>query len=127
MTDAIGLGVVGLGFMGRRYARFLSGIEGVCLAGVYDLDSDPHQDRNVIADHPDVVAKMRVHLDAWWAEVEPAVNRLERSGVRRGVGTGLVFLAITLAIVGLDAVRGVAAGPPSGSGPGWPQPARTSR
>ena len=40
MTDAIGLGVVGLGFMGRRYAWFLSGIEGVRLAGVYDLDGD---------------------------------------------------------------------------------------
>ncbi len=40
MTDPIGLGIVGLGFMGRRYARFLSGIEGVRLAGVYDLDSD---------------------------------------------------------------------------------------
>ena len=40
MTEAIGLGVVGLGFMGRRYARFLSGIEGVRLAGVYDLDGD---------------------------------------------------------------------------------------
>jgi predicted dehydrogenase len=40
MTDTIGLGVVGLGFMGRRYARFLSGIEGVRLAGVYDLDAD---------------------------------------------------------------------------------------
>jgi myo-inositol 2-dehydrogenase/D-chiro-inositol 1-dehydrogenase len=40
MTDTIGLGVVGLGFMGRRYARFLSGIEGVRLAGVYDLDGD---------------------------------------------------------------------------------------
>lgn len=40
MTEAIGLGVVGLGFMGRRYARFLSGIEGVRLAGVYDLDRE---------------------------------------------------------------------------------------
>ena len=40
MTDPIALGVVGLGFMGRRYARFLSGIEGVRLAGVYDLDGD---------------------------------------------------------------------------------------
>jgi predicted dehydrogenase len=40
MTDALGLGVVGLGFMGRRYVRFLSGIEGVRLAGVYDLDGD---------------------------------------------------------------------------------------
>ena len=38
--SAVGLGVVGLGFMGRRYARFLRGIEGVRLAGVYDLDRD---------------------------------------------------------------------------------------
>jgi myo-inositol 2-dehydrogenase/D-chiro-inositol 1-dehydrogenase len=34
----IGLGVVGLGFMGRRYARFVSRIEGLRLAGVCDLD-----------------------------------------------------------------------------------------
>jgi predicted PurR-regulated permease PerM len=32
--------------------------------------------------------------------IEPAVNRLERAGIRRGAGTGLVFLLITLAIVG---------------------------
>jgi predicted PurR-regulated permease PerM len=32
--------------------------------------------------------------------IEPAVNRLERAGLRRGAGTGLVFLLITLAIVG---------------------------
>src|SRR5262245_42935286 len=39
MTDsAIGLGVVGLGFMGRRYARFVSRIEGLRLAGVCDID-----------------------------------------------------------------------------------------
>ena len=32
--------------------------------------------------------------------IEPAVNRLERMGVRRGIGTGLVFLAVTGAVVG---------------------------
>jgi myo-inositol 2-dehydrogenase/D-chiro-inositol 1-dehydrogenase len=36
---AVGIGVVGLGFMGRRYTRFLSQIEGVRLAGVCDLDA----------------------------------------------------------------------------------------
>ena len=40
MMNTLGLGVVGLGFMGRRYARFLSGIEGVRLAGVYDVNAD---------------------------------------------------------------------------------------
>jgi predicted dehydrogenase len=39
MTDDVGLGIVGLGFMGRRYARFLNGIEGVRVAGVYDVDA----------------------------------------------------------------------------------------
>ncbi|HEY7033372.1 MAG TPA: Gfo/Idh/MocA family oxidoreductase [Thermomicrobiales bacterium] len=38
MTSAsVGLGVVGLGFMGRRYARFIAGIEGMHLAGVCDI------------------------------------------------------------------------------------------
>jgi predicted PurR-regulated permease PerM len=32
--------------------------------------------------------------------IEPAVNRLERAGMRRGVGTGLVFVAIVLALAG---------------------------
>lgn len=32
--------------------------------------------------------------------IEPAVNWLERQGVRRGAGTGLVFLAVFLSIVG---------------------------
>src|SRR5687767_13934571 len=39
MTErALGLGVVGLGFMGRRYARFVSRIEGLRLAGICDID-----------------------------------------------------------------------------------------
>ena len=42
--SVLGLGIVGLGFMGRRYARFLRGIEGVRLAGVYDLDGDLARD-----------------------------------------------------------------------------------
>lgn len=34
----IGMGIVGLGFMGRRYAQFVSRLEGMRVAGVYDLD-----------------------------------------------------------------------------------------
>ena len=37
MND-IAIGIVGLGFMGRRYARFVSRIEGMRLAGVCDVD-----------------------------------------------------------------------------------------
>jgi predicted PurR-regulated permease PerM len=32
--------------------------------------------------------------------IEPAVNRLERAGVRRGIGTGAVFAAILVAVAG---------------------------
>ena len=38
--------------------------------------------------------------------IEPAVNRLERGGMRRGVGTGLVFLAILLALGGFGYAMG---------------------
>src|SRR5438094_275103 len=37
-SSSVGLGVVGLGFMGRRYARFIAGIEGIHLAGVCDVN-----------------------------------------------------------------------------------------
>ena len=37
-TAEIGMGIVGLGFMGRRYARFVSQLEGMSVAGVHDLD-----------------------------------------------------------------------------------------
>jgi predicted PurR-regulated permease PerM len=38
--------------------------------------------------------------------IEPAVNRLERAGLRRGAATGLMFLAITLVIVGFGFAMG---------------------
>ena len=37
-TTVLGMGVVGLGFMGRRYARFVGRIEGLRLVGVCDVD-----------------------------------------------------------------------------------------
>ncbi len=41
---------------------------------LYDLTTDPAQQRNVIEDHPDVAAAMQAHLQEWWSEVEPLVN-----------------------------------------------------
>lgn len=38
--------------------------------------------------------------------IEPAVNRLERLGLRRGLGTGLVFLAILVTISGFGFAMG---------------------
>ena len=52
--------------------RLLKGLE------LYDVSTDLAQQRNVAADHPDVVAKMRKHYEKWWLDVEPRVNVLSR-------------------------------------------------
>ena len=41
---------------------------------LYDLSADASQWTDVFAQHPDVVAKLRSHYDAWWAKVSPHVN-----------------------------------------------------
>jgi hypothetical protein len=45
---------------------------------LYDVDTDPHQDHDVAADHPEVVARMRAHLNAWWDEVKDDVLEPQR-------------------------------------------------
>jgi len=50
-------------------------LEGTAL---YELDSDPGQDHNVIEQHPDIARKMADALDRWWKEVEPFANEVQR-------------------------------------------------
>ena len=45
---------------------------------LYDLASDPAQERNVIAKHPDVVVRLREHYAKWWGSVAPRLNELQR-------------------------------------------------
>ncbi len=45
---------------------------------LYDVDTDIHQDYNVADQHPDVVAKMRTHLNQWWDEVRGDVLEPQR-------------------------------------------------
>ncbi len=45
---------------------------------LYNLETDPLQQDNVIDKHPEVVARMRARLDTWWAEVGPAANEVQR-------------------------------------------------
>ncbi|MEX2187572.1 MAG: arylsulfatase [Pirellulales bacterium] len=45
---------------------------------LFDLTGDPMQERNVIDDHPEVAAKMRARLDAWWNGVKDTVNEPSR-------------------------------------------------
>jgi len=41
---------------------------------LYDLQADPGETKNVIADHPQVVAAMRAAYDRWWEEILPALG-----------------------------------------------------
>ncbi len=45
---------------------------------LYDLASDPLQKQNVAKQHPEVVQKMREHLQTWWDGVQGRVNEPER-------------------------------------------------
>ncbi len=38
---------------------------------LYDLQADPGETKNVIAEHPEVVAKLRAAYEQWWTEVQP--------------------------------------------------------
>ncbi|MCC6127153.1 MAG: arylsulfatase [Pirellulales bacterium] len=58
-----------------RQWRLLKGDE------LFDLSSDPHQDKNVFAQNPDVAARLQKHYDAFWASVEPALDRFQPSVV----------------------------------------------
>lgn len=45
---------------------------------LYDVESDPHQDHDIAGDHPEVVARMRRHLERWWKDVEADVMTPQR-------------------------------------------------
>ena len=38
---------------------------------LYDLKADPGESKNVLTEHPDVVAKLRAAYNQWWEEVQP--------------------------------------------------------
>jgi arylsulfatase A-like enzyme len=41
---------------------------------LYDLQSDPGETKNVLADHPDVVRKLSTEYDLWWQSVLPCLE-----------------------------------------------------
>ncbi len=46
---------------------------------LYNLETDPQQEDNILAKHPEVVAKMRAHLDTWWAGVRDECREFQPS------------------------------------------------
>jgi arylsulfatase len=49
-------------------------------AELYDLIADPSESKNVIADHPDVVAKLRAAYDHWWDDIQPKLENEAATG-----------------------------------------------
>lgn len=45
---------------------------------LYNVRSDPHQDHDVASEHPEVVSKMRDHLNHWWNGVKDDVMEPQR-------------------------------------------------
>jgi hypothetical protein len=45
---------------------------------LYDLSRDPHQDRDVASDHPEIFQKMSDHLEDWWRDVEEDAMAVQR-------------------------------------------------
>ena len=41
---------------------------------LYDLATDPAQERNVISQFPEVATELRAHYAGWWSGVEPRIN-----------------------------------------------------
>ncbi|PQO28858.1 arylsulfatase [Blastopirellula marina] len=45
---------------------------------LYNVQDDPHQDNDVAGEHPEVVQKLRSHLDTWWDGVKEDVLTPQR-------------------------------------------------
>ncbi|SIO58214.1 arylsulfatase [Singulisphaera sp. GP187] len=43
-------------------------------AELYDLEADPGESKNVIAEHPEVVASLRSAYDTWWRDILPCLE-----------------------------------------------------
>ena len=50
-------------------------------AELYDLKADPGEMKNVIAEHPDVVAKLSAAYDQWWTDVQPLLVNENVTGI----------------------------------------------
>lgn len=61
----------GAGVLWKRW-RLLNNRE------LYDLQTDPMQERNVISEHPEVAAKMRDYLGQWWKRVDSIANKPQK-------------------------------------------------
>jgi len=58
---------------------------------LFDLKDDPGETKNVIAEHPDVVARLRTAYDLWWQSVLPALENETAIGPKINPFKGLYW------------------------------------
>ncbi len=51
--------------------RYVNGAE------LYDIGTDPAQQRDIASEHPDITARLRTAYEDWWRSLEPAIQRIE--------------------------------------------------
>lgn len=69
---------------------------------LYDLSTDPLQERNVIAAHPLIAAEMRAHLDRWWTDVKDPCRGFQPSVIGSDAENPVKLTACEWADVFLD-------------------------
>ncbi len=77
---------------------------------LYDLRNDPHQDHDVAAQHPEVVAKMRSHLEKWWDGVRERVAVPQRVIIGNDAENPLLLTACEWLDVFVDQQRQIRGG-----------------
>ena len=45
---------------------------------LYDISKDPLQDKDIAAEHPEIVAAMKNHLNSWWDDVKGDAEEIHR-------------------------------------------------
>lgn len=83
---------------------------------LFDLSTDPGQQQDVLARHPEIAAAMRAHYDAWWSRVELRLNEFSRIVVGSDAENPAVLSPADWQDVFIDQSRQVRLGEPK-SGP----------
>ena len=77
---------------------------------LYNLSSDPLQEKNVFAEHPEVVKKMQSHLDTWWDGVKDIANEPQRIVVGHSAENPMMITACEWLDVFIDQQRQIKRG-----------------
>lgn len=77
---------------------------------LYNLENDPLQKVNVFDKHPEVVTKLRAHLNTWWNEVKDIANIPQRIVVGHKAENPMMITACEWLDVFVDQQRQIKAG-----------------